>query len=83
MNRPAAQTSPPSLPAPSGAVRGDVAVGIDFESNRLGTTKLRRNVKWLRPNAHRRGQPAPWLLEVPFGGSGNDVLETRFRIESP
>ena len=65
------------------AVRGDVAVGIDFESNRMGTTKLRRNVKWLRPNAHRRGQPAPWLLEVPFGGSGDDVLETRFRIESP
>ncbi len=65
------------------AVCGDVAVGIDFDSKRLGTTKLRRNVKWLRPNAHRRGQTAPWLLEVPFGGSGDDVLETRFRIESP
>ncbi len=65
------------------AVRGNVVVGIDLESNRLGTTKLRRNVKWLRPNAHRRGQPAPWLLEVPFGGSGDDVLETRFRIERP
>ncbi|MDE3000299.1 MAG: heparinase II/III family protein [Gemmatimonadota bacterium] len=63
------------------AVRGDAAVGIDFVSNRLGKTRLRRNVSWLRPNAHRRGQPAPWLLEVPFGGSGEAVLETRFSIE--
>lgn len=29
----------------------------------------------------RMEKPAPWLLKVPFGGSGEAVLETRFRIE--
>ena len=53
---------------------------IQFSGERLGAVQMRRNVKWLRPNAHRKAEPAPWSIEVRFGGGGDDSLLTRLRI---
>lgn len=62
------------------ATRDGVRVHIQFSDERLGAVRLRRNVRWLRPNAHRRDQPAPWTLEVRFGGSDDDSLLTRLTV---
>ena len=64
------------------AARDGVRVRIQFSGEHLGAIRMRRNVKWLRPNAHRKGEPAPWLLEVRFGGSDDDSLVTRLLVQS-
>ena len=52
----------------------------NINAERLGAVRMRRNVRWLRPNAHRRDQPAPWTLEVRFGGGDDDSLLTRLFV---
>ena len=64
------------------AIRDGVRLHIGFTGERLGNVGLRRNVKWLRPNAHRKGDPFPWLLEVRFGGTGDDTLVTTLQLDT-
>ena len=44
-------------------------------------TRLYRDSRWLKKNPQRPGEPAPWVLDVTFGGAGDDALETEFAIE--
>ena len=50
------------------------------EAGDLDTARRYRDNRWLKRNPVRPGEPAPWVLDVTFGGSGEDLLETRFDI---
>jgi len=60
------------------ATRGPVRLGIRVSSE--GTARLYRDTEWLGENPLRPGEPAPWVLDVTFGGMGDDTLETHFEI---
>ena len=61
--------------------KGDqVALRIEVSAEGKVRTRLYRDNRWLRKNPQRPGEPAPWVLDVTFGGAGDDVLETEFAI---
>jgi hypothetical protein len=61
------------------ATKDGVTLEIELESDRPHRPRVYRNAKWLRPNSRRAGEPFPLILDVRFGGSGNDRIVTRFR----
>ena len=64
------------------ATCGVVRLGIRLSSNGKIRARLYRDNKWLGKNPLRPGEPAPWVLDVTFGGTGDDQLETHFEILS-
>jgi hypothetical protein len=42
--------------------------------------RLYRDNRWLKRNPMRPGETAPFVIDVKFGGAGDDLLETRFEI---
>ena len=66
------------------AEREGVRLGIRcVSSGRTGgkaKARLYRDKKWLGNNPQRPGEPAPWVIDVRFGGTGKDELVTEFEI---
>jgi hypothetical protein len=62
------------------ATCGNVRLGIGVASEGKMRRRLYRDRKWLGSNPLRPGKPAPWVLDITFGGSGDDGLETQFDI---
>jgi len=62
------------------AVRGRARLRVVARSEGKARARLYRDRRWLGRNPLRPGEPAPWVLDVAFGGSGDDLLETRFEI---
>ncbi len=56
------------------------ALRILYESNSKTKSRLYPDKKWLGRNPLRPGALAPWVLDVRFGGSGDDSVITRFGI---
>ena len=59
------------------ASRGNAGLAIDFSASTPHRARVYRNAKWLRPNLKRKGQPFPWVVDVTFGGTDDDWIETR------
>lgn len=64
------------------ATRGQARLRIGLSSQGKVRARLYRDRKWLGKNPLRPEEAAPWVLDVRFGGSGDDLLETRFDILS-
>ena len=62
------------------AEREGVRPGIRFSSQGRARARLRRDTRWLGNNPQRMGVPAPWIIDVRFGGTGRDELVTEFEI---
>ena len=62
------------------AVKGRARVGIRVAADGKHRARLYRDTRWLGKNPMRPDEPAPWVLDVEFGGTGKDWLETEFRI---
>ncbi|MDP6779764.1 MAG: heparinase II/III family protein [Candidatus Latescibacteria bacterium] len=62
------------------AERGRARLEIRFAAEGRCRARLYRDTRWLGKNPMRPGEPAPWVLDVRFGGTGRDWLETEFRI---
>ncbi len=62
------------------AVRGKARLGIHVASEGNFRTRLYRDRKWLGSNPLHPDHPAPWVIDVRFGGTGDDAFETRFEI---
>ncbi len=62
------------------ATRRKVRLGVCVNADGRVKTRLYRDNRWLGRNPLRRGEVAPWVLDVGFGGTGDDALETRFEI---
>ncbi len=62
------------------AEKGDARLGIRITGEGKVRTRLYRDTKWLGKNPLRKGQPVPWVLDVTFGGTEEDTLETQFAI---
>jgi hypothetical protein len=60
------------------AERDGVQLRIQLTTDSKMALRLRRNRKWLSPNLARRDQPYPWVLEIRFGGDGDDTLAWTF-----
>jgi hypothetical protein len=60
------------------ATRGQARLGIRVSPE--GTARLYRDMEWFGENPLRPDEPAPWVLDVTFGGTGDDILETHFEI---
>ncbi len=65
------------------ATCGKVRLGIRVASDGGCRARLRRDNRWLGKNPLRPGEPAPWIVDVRFGGEGNDALTTEFGILKP
>lgn len=63
------------------AERDGVRLAIRFLSPGKMRPRLRRDTKWLGKNPQRPGAPAPWVIDVRFGGEGKDELVTAFEIQ--
>ena len=60
---------------------GDGAgLAIRFSSPEKTRARLRRDTRWLGRNPLRPGEPAPWVIDVRFGGTGEEELVTEFEI---
>lgn len=64
------------------AARGGARLRIRVASEGKVRMRLYRDSRWLRENPLHPGEAAPWVLDVTFGGLGDDLLETRFDIFS-
>ena len=62
------------------AERDGVRLGVRFSSAGKARARLRRDTRWLGSNPQRPGVPAPWIIDVRFGGAGKDELTTVFEI---
>jgi len=62
------------------AEAGGTRLAITIQARGRRRTHLRRDRQLLGHNPLRPGTPAPWVLEVYFGGQGDDLLETSFTI---
>ncbi len=62
------------------ATCGAVRLGIGVSSDDGCRPRLRRDNRWLGKNPLRSGEPAPWVIDVRFGGKGSDELTTQFDI---
>jgi hypothetical protein len=62
------------------ATCGNVRLGIRMSSDGGCRPRLRRDTRWLGKNPQRPGEPAPWVIDVRFGGKCNDELTTQFDI---
>lgn len=60
------------------ARRRGVCLRIRVASGGRVRARLYRDSRWLRDNPLHPGEAAPWVLDVTFGGSGDDGLETWF-----
>ena len=56
-----------------------VRLGIRLEGERM-RARLYRDNRWLEKNPLRPGESAPWVLDLRFGGTGDDAVETEFTI---
>jgi len=56
------------------ATREGVSLSFHFRSEGKLRTRLYRDEKWLGHNPRRPGEPAPWIIDVRFGGTGDDTL---------
>jgi hypothetical protein len=65
------------------AARGCARVEIRVGAQGRHRARLYRDTRWLGNNPLRPDEPAPWVLDVRFGGTGRDRLETEFRITRP
>jgi hypothetical protein len=62
------------------AKRDGVRLAIRCSSPGKAKARLRRDTRWLGNNPLRPGEPAPWVIDVRFGGEGKDELTTEFEI---
>jgi hypothetical protein len=62
------------------AKRDHASVRMEFEANGKCKPRLYRDKKWLGKNPLRPGVLAPWVLDVRFGGGGEDWIVTRIRF---
>jgi hypothetical protein len=62
------------------AERDGVRLLVRCSSPGKARPRLYRDNKWLGKNPQRPGEPAPWVIDVRFGGSGKDELTTVFEI---
>ena len=62
------------------AERDGVRLAIRCSSPEKMRPRLRRDTRWLGNNPIRPGEPAPWVIDVRFGGTGKDELVTEFEI---
>ena len=62
------------------AERDGVRLAVRSSSPGKMRPRLRRDTRWLGSNPIRPGEPAPWVIDVRFGGEGKDELVTEFRI---
>ena len=56
------------------ATREGVSLSFHFRSEGKLRTRLYRDEKWLGHNPRRPGEPAPWIIDGRFGGTGDDTL---------
>ena len=56
-----------------------VCLGIRLDGERV-RARLYRDNQWLRENPLRPGEAAPWVLDLRFGGTGDDAVEMEFTI---
>lgn len=62
------------------ARRAGTALRIGFTSGQRLRPRLYRDERWLGRNPVRENEPAPWILEARFGGTGDDWLTTNMEI---
>jgi hypothetical protein len=62
------------------ASKDGVELGLTFTAPSRFRVRAYRNEKWLKPNLKRKGAPFPWVLDITFGGAGDDWIETRLDI---
>ena len=62
------------------ATRGKARLRIAVSPEGKVRARCYRDNRWLRRNPIRPGEPAPWVLDVRFGGAGDDLLKTQFEI---
>jgi hypothetical protein len=62
------------------AGRDGVRLAARFSSPNKARARLYRDKRWLGNNPIRPGEPAPWVIDVRFGGEGKDELVTEFEI---
>ena len=61
------------------ACAAGVRLGIRLEGEGV-RARLYRDNRWLRMNPLRPGEAAPWVLDLRFGRTGDDAVETEFTI---
>ena len=62
------------------AERGRARVEVRLVADGKCRPRLYRDTRWLGRNPMRPDEPAPWVLDVRFGGTGRDWLETEFTL---
>lgn len=65
------------------ARKGEASLVMRFSTPGRIRRRLYRDWRWLGQSPLRPGEPAPWVLEVIFGGTGNDRLDSVFEILKP
>ncbi len=63
------------------AQREHAKIHMEVEESGRCKSRLYRDKRWLGKNPLRPGMPAPWVLDVRFGGAGDDWVVTRIRIK--
>ena len=62
------------------ATKGSACLAISFHSKSQLSARAYRNEHWMPKSVRPGDEPAPWVLDIQFGGSDHDCIMTDFHI---